>query len=487
MPHGALLRAAYAPGPWAAGLGGHLLSAIVGGWARLGISRGAIALFVRSQGVDPGTISLPLSEFTSLDAFFSRSAPAGARPLAEGLACPCDGRVRAFASLAVDAPLPIKGQSTSLRELLGDDALADALDGGAAALLRLAPGDLHRVILPVEATLGDPRFLGGPLHSVHPIALAAGAPAMRNRRVVVPLDTPAGPGALVAIGALNVGSVELLTHAGPHEKGSEIATFHLGGSAVVWVGQGLVWEPDLLEATAAGVELRVVQGEGLGRVDALADPDGVQVSTLPPPAADVPGAAAILDPANLVTLTSLGVAWAAMMAALGGSLAWACIGLLLCGFLDTVDGFVARVTGGTRAARRVGVVLDSLVDAVAFGLAPALILAVSGLESWPERALLGLLPIAVVARLAAYTVRAQIRRPRRFLGMPSTMTALLIPMVALLSVTQSGLFAPVALATTLLCAVAMILPVPVPKGGLVQRAVLGGLALLTGAAWLAVA
>lgn len=484
LPHGPLLRAAYAPGPWAAGLGGHVVSALVGWWARQAWSRRAITRFAESQGVDPTTFAGDPTAFPSLDAFFARVPPPGARPVTpDGLACPCDGRVRAFAALSADAPLPVKGQSTSLRELLADDALADALDGAAALLVRLAPGDLHRVLLPIDGTLGAPRFVGGPLHSVHPVALAAGAPALRNRRIILPLDGPSGPGALVAIGALNVGSVEVLARPGEAARGDEAAAFHLGGSAVVWVGQGLVWDPDLLEATSAGLELRVRQGERVGGWSDPVDTARVQVSALPAPGEHVPGASAMVDPANLVTLLSLGVAWAAMVASLSGALAWACGLLLLCGFLDTVDGFVARVTGGTRAARQVGLVLDSLVDAVAFGLAPAVILATSGLETWWERALLGGLPLAVVARLAAYTVRAQVRRPRRFLGLPSTMTALLVPMAALTTHLGPAVFRPTLLTLTLACTLGMVLPIPLPRGGPVGKSILGVLALATGATW----
>jgi len=487
LPHGALLRAAYAPGPWAAGALGPLVSAVVGWWARRSWSRGAIPAFAREQGVDPATLDRPLDAFPSLDAFFARVAPHQARPICtHGVASPCDGRVRAFPSLAVDAPLPVKGQRTSLRELLGDEALADALDGSAALLVRLAPGDLHQVVLPVEGRVGAPRWLGGPLHSVHPVALAAGAPALRNRRVVVPIDGPSGPGALVAIGALNVGSVEVRLRPGDAARGAPAAAFHLGGSAVVWVGQGLRWDPDLLAATAQGLELRVRLGEHLGELHPTPSP-APRVAELPapPPTQAMPGVSAVLDAANLVTLTGLATAWAALAASLGEHHRIAFCLLLLAGFLDTVDGFVARRVGGTREARQLGVVLDSLVDAVAFGVLPALLLVGAGLDQPLDLAVLGLLPLAVVVRLAAWTVRARVRRPRRFVGVPSTMSALLVPGIALLSVLAPAAFRPAALVLVAGLAAAMLLPVPIPRGGALGKLVLGVLALATAGLWLA--
>ena len=487
LPHGALLRAAYAPGPWAAGALGHPVSQLVGWWARQGWSRRAIPRFAEDQGVDPSTIDGPLDRFASLDAFFARVAPDHARPIcADGVACPCDGRIRAFSSLAADAPLPVKGQTLSLRHLLGDDALADALDGAAALLVRLAPGDLHQVVLPTDGTLGAPRWLGGPLHSVHPVALDAGAPAFRNRRVVLPLDAPSGPAALIAIGALNVGSVEVRGAPGSGARGQAAAAFHLGGSAVVLVGQGLTWDSDILEATAEGVELQVRLGERVGgvrspEITGAGRQHPIRVSELPAPepTADMPGVSAVLDAANLVTLGGLLTAWAAMAAALTGHLPAAFSLLLLAGFLDTVDGFVARVLGGTREARQLGVVLDSLVDAVAFGVAPSLILASSGLQHPLALLALGLLPVAVVVRLAAWTVQARIRRPSTYVGVPSTMSALVVPIAALLSVYAPAVHEVVTPAIVVALSVAMLVPVRIPRGGAVGKVVLGLLAIAT--------
>lgn len=93
--------------------------------------------------------------------------------------------------------------------------------------------------------------------------------------------------------------------------------------------------------------------------------------------------------------------------------------------LDTLDGFIARLTNSSTAF---GVELDSLADVVSFGLAPALLAFTWGL--WPLKRLgwaAGFLFVTAAAmRLARFNVQsttAVVSDKRYFVGMPSPAAA----------------------------------------------------------------
>lgn len=76
----------------------------------------------------------------------------------------------------------------------------------------------------------------------------------------------------------------------------------------------------------------------------------------------------LLKPPDLVSLTNLIFGVAAISLAHAGNYDLALILLLLAAVADGVDGFVARKFGGGK----LGEELDSLADAISFGIAPAL-------------------------------------------------------------------------------------------------------------------
>jgi CDP-diacylglycerol--serine O-phosphatidyltransferase len=88
---------------------------------------------------------------------------------------------------------------------------------------------------------------------------------------------------------------------------------------------------------------------------------------------------------------------------------------------DTIDGRIARAT---RSGSRFGEELDSLVDAISFGLAPALLMYFSVLrhESW-DWLLVFLYAACAVIRLARFNVVQAGRMKRDFIGLPSPMAA----------------------------------------------------------------
>lgn len=233
-------------------------------------SRSRIEAFVRELGVDASEAARPLSSYPSLDAFFARRLRPGARPLEpdpRALLSACDARTLVFSTWELEVPLRIKGSQVTLTELTGDAALAQRFAGGGAVVFRLAPADYHRFHFPASGWAEPARRIAGPLHSVHPIALAAGAPSFRNKRAATLIQSESfGDLLMIEVGALSVGTIEQTYRPGRVARGDEKGTFHFGGSTVVLLSErGRVrYEPELLERSAAGAETLLRVGVRIG-------------------------------------------------------------------------------------------------------------------------------------------------------------------------------------------------------------------------------
>lgn len=118
-----------------------------------------------------------------------------------------------------------------------------------------------------------------------------------------------------------------------------------------------------------------------------------------------------------VTLLNLFFGVFAIVAASRGDFGRAVLYVMIGALCDAVDGRVARAT---RTGTRFGEELDSLVDAISFGLAPAMIMyfAVLHKEGWDWLFVFGFIACAVL-RLARFNVEQSGRPKTHFQGLPS--------------------------------------------------------------------
>lgn len=126
--------------------------------------------------------------------------------------------------------------------------------------------------------------------------------------------------------------------------------------------------------------------------------------------------AVVVLPSGL-TLANLFCGVFAIVSASRGQFDFAGLLIILGGVADALDGRVARATG---SGSRFGSELDSLVDVITFGLAPALIMyfAILNQEGWEW--LIPFLYVACAAiRLARFNVEQAGRAKRYFHGLPS--------------------------------------------------------------------
>jgi len=128
--------------------------------------------------------------------------------------------------------------------------------------------------------------------------------------------------------------------------------------------------------------------------------------------------AVVLMP-NGLTLFNLFCGIYAIVLAIRGNFATAPSFIVLGGIADTLDGRVARATG---TGSRFGEELDSLVDAISFGFAPALMmyleLQVSDPSTWGWL-LVFIFTSCAVMRLARFNVEQAGRKKTHFHGLPS--------------------------------------------------------------------
>ncbi|MEN9705734.1 MAG: phosphatidylserine decarboxylase [Pseudomonadota bacterium] len=228
--------------------------------------------------------------YPSFNAFFTRALRPGARPVADAadaLASPVDGTVSQAGRIEGSRIFQAKGHHYSLEALLAGAApgWAEGFRNGSFATIYLAPYNYHRIHMPMDGVLRESWYVPGRLFSVN-AETAAGVPGLfaRNERVVCLFDGPAGPFAVILVGALFVGSMGTVWHgdAIPHRsgraerlelnptghslalaKGDELGRFNMGSTVILLFGQD---RAELLSRCVNGETVRM--GEAIGRVRA---------------------------------------------------------------------------------------------------------------------------------------------------------------------------------------------------------------------------
>lgn len=190
----------------------HAMSRGAGALANIGVPRplrGAVYRgYSRVFGARPEDAELPLAEYGSINAFFTRQLKPGLRPISpEALVSPVDGTVGAWGVIADDMLVQAKARNYSLAALLGDKAMADRMEGGTFTTLYLAPKDYHRIHVPIDGVITSATYIPGQLWPVNVFAVTHVADLFAvNERIVVTITRPAGGTmAVVLVGATMVG------------------------------------------------------------------------------------------------------------------------------------------------------------------------------------------------------------------------------------------------------------------------------------------
>ncbi len=166
------------------------------------------------------------------------------------------------------------------------------------------------------------------------------------------------------------------------------------------------------------------------------------------------------------TLANLFFGVYAIVSAHRGELSWAAWCIVFAAIIDLLDGSIARAT---RTGTRFGTELDSLVDAISFGVAPAVIVYHQFFSEGWSWILPYVYVVAVVLRLARFNVQQGGGTKRMFVGLPSPSAAMLV--ATLYPFRQSALaveylsdvaWAQVTVAVVVLASVMMLSTIPYP-------------------------
>lgn len=262
----------------------HALSALMRGLTRWRAGRFKNALirrFISLYEVDMSQAATDrIDSFPHFNAFFTRALKPDARPLPddpESMVSPCDGTVSQCGSVEKGNIFQAKGHHFDVNRLLGDDPLAAEFFSGDFATIYLSPRDYHRVHMPLDGNLRSQVHVPGRLFSVAPWTVRA-VPGLfaRNERLACLFDGPAGPWALVMVGAIFVSSMSTVwagTITPPRAKrahriaydserpgvvlqrGEEMGRFNMGSTVILLTPSGMLRE---------GFDLRPEQGLRMG-------------------------------------------------------------------------------------------------------------------------------------------------------------------------------------------------------------------------------
>lgn len=250
------------------------------------LAQPVIRAYIRFFDVDMSDALKPdVKDYACFNDFFTRRLRPEARPVCaeeDAQASPCDATVLTFGRVE-DGKLPqIKGLEYTVEELLADAEAARTFRNAHYCTLYLSPSDYHRVHMPASGRLRTMIYAPGRLFSVARYARMV-IPRLfaRNERVAALFDGERGGFAVVMVGALNVGCIEIAWHgvvapahashqrtdyAGTRERevslqrGDEMGCFNTGSTVV------LLFEADKFEwapGVAEGSKIKV--GEALGR------------------------------------------------------------------------------------------------------------------------------------------------------------------------------------------------------------------------------
>jgi phosphatidylserine decarboxylase len=229
-----------------------------------------IKWFIEKFDVDMSDSKRPnITAYKTFNEFFTRALMPEARPVVSGqniLTSPVDGTVSEAGNISDQNIFQAKGHKYTVSELLGgDDSMASLFENGRFATIYLAPYNYHRIHMPVDGILKRMLHIPGRLFSVAPWTVV-GVPRLfaRNERVVCLFTTPAGPMAMVLVGAINVAAIETVW-AGlvtppmgkkisdfdyrqtkkQYPKGTEMGRFNMGSTVILLSAANVEWLPKI--------------------------------------------------------------------------------------------------------------------------------------------------------------------------------------------------------------------------------------------------
>ncbi len=246
------------------------LSRMAGAFLDTRASAVLIPFFVRRAHIR--TQDYQLKGIHSFNDFFCRRIRVGLRlvdPDPGRLISPCDGLLRVW-PVRDGMVIPVKESRYTLASLLRSRGLAKRYEGGLCLVFRLSVEHYHRYCYAESGQKSRDFRIPGVLHTVQPVALAAGPVFTENSRVFTLIRTSSlGTLVQMEVGAMLVGRVcNLRPEAASVMRGEEKGCFQYGGSTIILLIESGKARMDerFVEASRRGVEVPVRLGESIGTI-----------------------------------------------------------------------------------------------------------------------------------------------------------------------------------------------------------------------------
>jgi phosphatidylserine decarboxylase len=169
--------------------------------------------FAKMYKINLNEAELNISEYKSLNLFFTRALKAGVRIInseENAVVSPVDAKITSFGDIQESTMIQAKGIDYSLKELIGSDKYLSAFESGKFITFYLSPQDYHRIHSPFYGKILGYYYEPGKLFPVNEMAVK-GIKSLfpKNERLITFMQTEYGKIAVVKVGASNVGRIRV--------------------------------------------------------------------------------------------------------------------------------------------------------------------------------------------------------------------------------------------------------------------------------------
>lgn len=240
------------------------ISKLTGRFAQSSPSRRFISRFAAAYAINTEEAEKPLSQYKTLNEFFTRRLKPGMRVIdeeADSLVSPVDALITGAGWINKGSILNVKGQDYTISELLNRSPRESSYMNGFYLVLYLSPTDYHRIHAPVEGRIVEREHIAGKVYPVNDFGLRHMRRVLsRNERLITYIKHETGETAVVKVGAMNVSSIQYVEPIKDDtDKGGELAYFEFGSTVVLLMEDGTFTpRSDIMP----GVKVRM--GERLG-------------------------------------------------------------------------------------------------------------------------------------------------------------------------------------------------------------------------------
>ena len=216
--------------------------------------------FVKKYGVNLNEAEREnIKDYSSINDFFTRSLKSNSRILANtDIVSPVDGTISQAGFIKGSEILQAKGHHYSLEQLIAEKS-SNQFHNGQFATIYLSPKDYHRIHMSFDGKLNSMSYIPGDLFSVNEKSTSSiDGLFARNERLVCYFETDFGEACLILIGAIMVGSIEVVWEGQitpPYKKtikkynykssdiiiakGQEMGRFNMGSTVIMLLPKGL--------------------------------------------------------------------------------------------------------------------------------------------------------------------------------------------------------------------------------------------------------